>query len=83
MPLAECTLCSNLNDATSLASRAGLLCSAVFCKSMRSIGQFQGQYTRRTWRAAMAAACACAWNSGDVASMAAMGEWYIEDMELS
>ena len=31
----------------------------------------------------MAAACACAWNSGDVASMAAMGEWYMEDMELS
>ena len=36
-----------------------------------------------TCSAAMAAACACAWNSGDVASMAAMGEWYMEETEDS
>ena len=36
-----------------------------------------------TCSAAMAAACAWAWNSGEVASMAAMGEWYMEETEDS
>lgn len=36
-----------------------------------------------TCNAAIAAACACAWNSGEVASMAAMGEWYMDDTDDS